>query len=103
MPQPKDPSRRTLGDKASGGYLSRLFVSPGCLPLEASRGRILRVIAMKRKRFARMEAWRDVSLREDESLARVPPLEGIDQLGEEEIGKGIKVSRKQPMCVGAKS
>ena len=59
------------------------------------------MIAMKRKRFARtchfarMEAWRDVSLREDESLARVSPLEGINQLGEEEFGQGIKVIKRE--------
>ena len=64
MPQPKDPSRRTLVERASGGCLSRPFASPGHLPLQAncpsrlmpdatSGGQILRVIARKRKRFAR--------------------------------------------------
>ena len=42
-----------------------------------------------------MEAWRDVLLREDESLAKVPPLEGIDLFGEEEFGQGIKVIKQE--------
>ena len=58
------------------------------IPDTTSRGQTLRVIA-------RMEAWRDVLLREDESLARVPPLEGIDRLGEEEFGQGIKVIKQE--------
>ena len=112
MPQPKDPSRRALEERASGGCLSRLFASrglfltllQGCLSrLFASRG--FKGVDTSRDRDEEKTLREDLSLREDgslarmfredESLARVPPLEGIDQLGEEEIGQGIKVIKQE--------